>query len=180
MAINWRFKRIDFGVFRNHRLFLPGRLNGTWLPSNSPLCSNLSTISHDRLFCMTRENAFRKHREAWGGRDSQPSNLPLTTGSGCRQDLEVSCVDILFTMCFSNTEDYIFTQSHHHQQARGDWDDAMLNWTKSTCGFCSSITTATTQRANKLKKSNPFASIKLFSEHNPAAVCCSPRPSLSP
>ena len=76
--------------------------------------------------------------------------LMLRSGSGwfCRYFVH----DVLFKQKITYL---LFTQSHHHEGAR-DWDDVMLNWTKLTCGFCSSITTATTQRANKLKKFGPF------------------------
>ena len=84
-------------------------------------------------------------------------------------EISKSVLSIFCSRCAFQTEDYLFTQSHHHPLAR-DRGDARLNWTMSTCGFCSSITTATAQRANKLKNSGHFVSIKLFSEYNPAAL----------
>lgn len=90
-------------------------------------------------------------------------------------EISKSVLSIFCSRCAFQTEDYIFAQSHHHLLAK-DRGDARLNWTKSTCGFCSSITTAATaQRANKLKNSGHFVSIKLFSEYNPAPHCSQPR-----
>ena len=120
---------------------------------------------------MTRENAFRKHRESGAETHSQPICLKPPAGRLmllrsrswlCRYFVH----DVLFKQKITYLRKVI---TIHHPLAR-DRGDARLNWTKSTCGFCSSITTATAQRANKLKNSGHFVSIKLFSEYNPAAL----------
>ena len=118
---------------------------------------------------MTRENAFRKHRESGAETHSKPICLKPPGRPTNAAEISKLVVSIFCSRCAFQTEDYIFAQSHHHPLAR-DRGDARLNWTKSTCGFCSSITTATAQRANKLKNSGHFVSIKLFSEYNPAAL----------